>query len=87
MNWDVTSVVATGKTTLMVTFRDGLHGEITFEPSYFRGALTPLSDPAFFREVRVVDDAISWPGELDLAPDALHESLRTAGPLKSITLA
>jgi hypothetical protein len=38
-----------------------------------------LSDPAQFRQVTVVGGAVTWPGELDLAPDAMHEEIKQRG--------
>jgi hypothetical protein len=39
------------------------------------GALTPLNSPAFFEQVFIDNGAIAWPGEIDLAPDALHANI------------
>ncbi len=33
-----------------------------------RGVLLRLAKPAFFRKVRVVAGALTWPGEIDLCP-------------------
>jgi len=35
-----------------------------------------LSDPSRFKEVAVVNGAVTWPGGLDLAPDAMYEDIR-----------
>lgn len=86
MDWDITSVTAIGDRTIELSFRDGLRGEVVFEPSYFRGVFSPLADPAFFHRVYLDDDAVAWPGELDLAPDALHDSLSEAGASRRIVL-
>lgn len=33
-----------------------------------KGVLTKLRDPKFFRRVRIVDGALTWPGEIDICP-------------------
>jgi hypothetical protein len=38
-----------------------------------------LSDPVKFSQVTVVGGAVTWPGELDLAPDAMHEEIKQRG--------
>lgn len=35
-----------------------------------KGVLLPLRDPKYFRRVRVVHGALTWPGEIDLCPDS-----------------
>jgi hypothetical protein len=36
------------------------------------GVLTPLRDVAFFERVYIDDGAVAWPGDIDLAPDAMY---------------
>jgi hypothetical protein len=86
MDWDVVAATAASDTSLRVSFRDGLRGEVAFAPSFFRGAFAPLADPRLFRQVSVDDDAITWPGDLDLAPDALHRSILATGSAAKILL-
>jgi hypothetical protein len=38
-----------------------------------------LVDPAKFAEVRVEMGAVTWPGELDLAPDRMHADIIARG--------
>jgi hypothetical protein len=38
----------------------------------------PLRDEQFFEQVFVDYGAVAWPGEIDLAPDAMYA--RVAGP-------
>ena len=79
MNWDVTDVKVQNDTTLYVRFQDGLEGEVQFLPSAFRGVLACLKDPKAFRQARVQDGVLTWPGELDLAPDAMHDAIAAHG--------
>ena len=36
------------------------------------GALAPLRDVQFFERVFIDRGAVAWPGEIDLAPDAMY---------------
>lgn len=79
MNWDVTEVKVQNDTALHVRFQDGLEGEVQFLPSAFRGVFACLKDPQAFRQARVQDGVLTWPGELDLAPDAMHDAIAAHG--------
>jgi hypothetical protein len=59
-----------------VRFIDGLEGIVRFLPGFFRGVFSHLNDPKKFRQVSVVGGAVTWPGELDLAPDVMHEEIK-----------
>ena len=50
-----------------------------FSPDFFRGVFSHLNDPAKFREVAVVNGAVTWPGGLDLAPDAMYQEIKLHG--------
>ena len=75
MPWDVTEVKVQNDTALWVRFHDGLQGQVIFLPSAFRGVFARLSQPAEFRQARLQDGVLTWPGELDLAPDAMHQAI------------
>ena len=79
MHWDVIEVIPEGDLRLKVRFRDGTEGRVRFERSHLNGVFTPLSDPKFFRQVYVEDGALTWPGDVDLAPDAMYAAVRTTG--------
>jgi len=79
MDWDVTEVKLAGEFEILVRFRDGVEGVVKFLPSFFRGVFSHLCDQAFFRQVTVIDGVVTWPGELDLAPDAMHDQLKRNG--------
>jgi len=76
MEWDVVHVRVSGPHRLFVQFRDGLEGEVQFQPSFFRGVFAPLQDEQAFGQVRADDGVVTWPGELDLAPDAMHQAIK-----------
>lgn len=79
MEWDVIEVKVTGDFALAVRFKDGLEGTLKFSPTFFRGVFAPLASVPEFQKVQVIDGVITWPGELDLAPDAMHAKIKRHG--------
>jgi hypothetical protein len=45
----------------------------------YAGVFERLRDPAQFAEAFVSDGVVTWPGELDLAPDAMHKEIKANG--------
>jgi hypothetical protein len=64
---------------LRVVFEDGLSGEVVLKESHLFGVFAALSDPAVFRQVRCDQGFVEWPGDIDLAPDAMYEEIRARG--------
>ncbi len=63
---------------LHVRFIDGLEGEVDMSErvrSPRAGVFVALADPDVFAQVHVEFGAVTWPGELDLAPDAMHDEI------------
>ena len=79
MEWDVTEVSVKADNVLYVRFKDGVQGTVEFANSFFYGVFEKLKDPQEFRQVMVVDGVVTWPGELDLAPDAMYVEIQKAG--------
>ena len=77
--WRVVSCEVIGDHRLHVRFRDGLEGDVQFTPDAFHGVFAHLVDPARFAEVDVVLGAVTWPGELDIAPDRIHADIKQTG--------
>ncbi len=77
--WRITEVHVLDDHAIRVRFTDGIEGVVRFSPDFFLGVFSHLNDPAKFREVAVVDGAVTWPGDLDLAPDAMHEEIKMHG--------
>ena len=87
MYWDVVEVRPEEDYRLFVRFRDGLAGDVHLRPDELTGVLAPLVDRQFFRQVFIDCGAVAWPGEIDLAPDAMyaevarqHQGGRQEGP-------
>lgn len=38
-----------------------------------------MKDQAQFNQVRLIEGAVTWPGELELAPDAMHDEIKRNG--------
>ena len=80
--WWVVEVRALPNYRLFVRFADGLEGEVDARPMIFgrrAGVFSPLRDPLRFAEVGMEDGAVTWPGELDLAPDKMYDEIKAAG--------
>lgn len=79
MNWDVVEFKPLDDLGLFVRFADGLAGEVRFIPEHLTGAFTPLNDPTFFKQVYLDHGAVAWPGQIDLAPDAMYQEIKEKG--------
>ena len=72
MYWDVVEVKPEPDCCLFVQFKDGLAGRVKLRQEELTGALAPLRDVQFFERVFIDYGAVAWPGEIDLAPDAMY---------------
>ena len=79
MHYDVVDVQPLEHLRLAVRFADGLTGEVVFKESHLYGVFEGLKDPAVFTQARCDDGFVEWPGEIDLAPDAMYESIKQRG--------
>jgi hypothetical protein len=79
MNWDVVSAKVLEPGAFWVRFADGLEGTVHFSPSAYRGVFEKLRDPDVFSQLYVNGYFVTWPGELDLAPDAMYQHINESG--------
>jgi hypothetical protein len=79
MYWDVTKVLPKGELTLWVSFADGTSGYVKFLKNFLTGVFEPLKDPGFFQKVFVFEGVVMWPGEIDIAPDAMYREIKQHG--------
>ena len=79
MYWDVMNATVLSHLEFTVTFADGLSGKVRMLPSHLHGVFEKLKDPSVFNQLRVIDGHVSWPGELDLAPDAMYYAIKKNG--------
>lgn len=80
--WCVVAVRPLPAYRLSVQFADGTCGEVDVSKFIFgpmSGVFEPLRDPTRFAEVGIDHGAVTWPGELDLAPDAMYDMIRANG--------
>lgn len=77
MYWDIVEVKPESGHRLFVRFKDGLAGHVQLQPEELTGVLARLLDVQFFEQVFIDCGAVAWPGEIDLAPDAMYA--RVAG--------
>lgn len=80
--WRVAEVRALPGYRLSVRFNDGTAGDVdmaTVLTSGGDGVFAPLKDATVFARVDVVLGAVTWPGDLDLAPDAMYREIRDNG--------
>jgi hypothetical protein len=79
MYWDIVEVKTSAHLTLVVRFRDNTTGSVQFTDHYLTGVFAPLRNPEFFNRVSVNNGAVTWPGDLDLAPDAMYHEIKKHG--------
>lgn len=79
--WRVREVRPLEGYRIEVTFGDGTTGEVDLSRRVRRpdaGVFALLADPEVFGQVSVEFGAVTWPGEIDLAPDAMYDEIRAA---------
>ncbi len=75
MYWDVVEVKAEPDHCLFVRFKDGVAGYVHLRRETLTGVLAPLRDLDFFKRVFINAGAVAWPGDIDLAPDAMYQQI------------
>jgi hypothetical protein len=77
--WRVTKVEVLPGFRLRVSFADGLAGIVDMSRlvhSPQAGVFAALADQSLFAQVSLDYGAVAWPGELDLAPDAMYTAIQ-----------
>ena len=80
--WHVTKVKPLEDYKLEVEFIDGTHGLVEMEQmimSIEAGVFSSLRDINTFNQVHLEYGVTTWPGELDLAPDAMYDEIKSNG--------
>ena len=83
--WDVRDVVPLPGYRLAVRFIDGTAGIVDLSvriASPKAGVFARLRDLEIFTQVYIKYGAVTWPGEIDLAPDAMHDEIKAHGEWK-----
>ena len=79
MYWDIVELKLEKELTLWVRFEDNTHGHVQLTPSFLTGVFEPLKDREFFSQAFLLDGAVAWPTEIDLAPDAMYHEIKKNG--------
>ncbi|MGO8988075.1 MAG: DUF2442 domain-containing protein [bacterium] len=80
--WRVVEVHTLADYRLFVRFSDDTTGEVDLSRLVAggnAGIFAALRDPALFAQVYVEYGAVVWPGEIDLAPDAMYDEIKKLG--------
>jgi hypothetical protein len=68
---------------LEVSFADGTSGIADLAPRLLQGPIgdgfDPLCDERVFAQAYLEHGALTWPGGIDLAPDAMYQRTRASG--------
>lgn len=81
---DIVEVEVLANQRVRLTYADGLVGDVSWADEHWYGVLAPLAEPDFFAQVFVNPETgtLTWPGDLDLAPEPLREAAK-ANPAAS----
>jgi hypothetical protein len=79
IEWNVVEVKVGPGRKLHVRFADGTSGIVRFDDAFFTGVFEVLKDEGLFGRAYVEHGAVTWPGELDLAPDAMYDEIKRHG--------
>lgn len=80
--WRLTKVKPLKDYRLEVVFIDDTHGFVEMEQRIMSpkaGVFSSLRNINLFNQVYLEYGAVTWPGELDLAPDAMYDEIKNNG--------
>lgn len=81
--WQVVAVRPSPDYSLQVEFVDGVQGTVRMSSMVHAtdaGVFAALRDPDIFMQAFASEyGVVTWPGELDLAPDAMYDEIRANG--------
>jgi len=79
MEWDVVDARVIEPGCFHVNSADGMEGRVRFALSANRGVFETMRDPVELNKPYVDVYCVTWPGDLDLAPDAMHAQIKKNG--------
>ena len=82
MPWRVAKVSPLETYRIAVQFLDGTKGEVDLSQlvmSSDAGVFAVLRDLTLFNQVYIDLGVVTWPGEIDLAPDAMYSEIKRHG--------
>ena len=82
-DWSIVRFAVLPNYRIEVSFADGTSGMADLSPRLLQGKLGDgfdvLCDEPFFSKVYLEHGALTWPGGIDLAPDAMYQRIRAHG--------
>lgn len=70
---EVDSVEVAPDFGLLLTFHDGQRRRFDMRPYLHYPVFRRLENPGYFSLARVAYGTVTWPGEIDIAPETLYE--------------
>lgn len=81
--WSIVQFTVLSKFRIKISFADGTSGVADLAPRLSQGPLgdgfDALCDETAFSKVYLEHGALTWPGGIDLAPDAMYQRIRESG--------
>ncbi len=80
--WRLTHVKPLDHYRLEVEFVDGTRGVVDLSKQIVNpqaGVFAALKEASLFNQVYLEYGAVTWPGEIDLAPDAMYDEIKRHG--------
>jgi len=81
--WSIVRFKVLSNYRIEVLFADGTSGVADLAPRLLQGTLgdgfDPLCDEIEFAKAFLEHGALTWPGGIDLAPDAMYQRIRETG--------
>ena len=81
--WSIVRCNVLSDYKIEISFADGTSGVADLAPRLSQGPLgdgfDALCDQAVFAKVYLKHGALTWPGGIDLAPDAMYQRIRESG--------
>ena len=77
--WRVVQVNILSPYRFHVRFADGLNGVVDISKLVLNpdaGVFASLCDESLFRQIRLELGVVTWPGDIDLAPDTMHAEIK-----------
>jgi len=73
MNYTIVDAQPLKGYRLLLRFSDGLAGQVNVSRLVGKGVFKAWKKPGFFEKVYLDLGTVCWPGNLDMAPDALYQ--------------
>jgi hypothetical protein len=82
-SWSIVQFKLLSDFKIEVVFADGVRGVADLAPRLSQGPLgdgfDPLCDTCVFAQAYLEHGALTWPGGIDLAPDAMYQRIQESG--------